>query len=394
MKKKWKKLLFCVVFFFSCLLCQPSTGLQAAINQNSIEQKKDMEQEKDYLDEMMGEMDFSELDALMGEKTTFSDVVEELLNEGILGFDYAKLLAWAKDALCFEVKVNQRLLVEVVLLAIGFSILRNFSNAFRTAYVSQLCFLLVYFVLAVLLLQSFLAFRDIVSDTLNDSVDFMRALVPVYGIAMVFSSGVATSAGFYQIAFLAVYLIQWLFLTILLPAIHVYVILELFNHFFEDEKFQNLTELLKGFICWGMKIAGIVVLGLNVVQNLISPAKDRLLNGTVSKAAAVIPGIGNAVNGVSELLLGSGILIKNCVGAAALFLLILLGMIPVLKLLCMVFFYKLAAAVTEPMTDKRIAGCLKGMAEGGVLYLKLIVYCLVLFLLTIALTTAASSYIY
>jgi stage III sporulation protein AE len=59
----------------------------------------------------------------------------------------------------------------------------------------------------------------------------------------------------------------------------------------------------------------------------------------------------------------------------------------------MSFFYKLAAAVAEPLTDRRITGCLKGMAEGGVLYLKLLGYSLVLFFLTIALTTAASSYI-
>ena len=61
---------------------------------------------------------------------------------------------------------------------------------------------------------------------------------------------------------------------------------------------------------------------------------------------------------------------------------------------CIVFFYKVAAAVVEPVADKRIAGCLKGMAQGGMLYLKLMGYCVMLIFLTIALTVASSGFIY
>ncbi|MBD5554707.1 MAG: stage III sporulation protein AE [Roseburia sp.] len=368
----------------------------AAGNQWKIQE----EETEDYLGELMEEEDFSELDAwvdLLPEgdgKLTFSDLVSELAEQGFAKFDYSLILKWGADSLFSELEGNKTLLVEVVLLVMGFSVLRNFSGAFRSAYISELCFMLVYCVLAVMLLQSFLAFRDIVTEALNSSVNFMQALVPALCIAMVFSSGAGASAGFYQMAFLVIYLIQWLFLKFLVPCIHMYVILELFNHFFEDEKFQNLAELINGLICWGLKISGAVVLGLNVVQSLIAPARDRFVNGTVSKAASAIPGIGNSIDGVSELLLGSGLLIKNSVGAAALIFLVISGLIPIAKVLCMAVMYKLAAVVTEPVADKRIAGCLKGMAEGGMLYVKLLIYCIVLFFLTIALTTAASSFIY
>lgn len=356
--------------------------------------------EKDsYLDDMMGDMDFTELDEIFSEgvtkqqeeKITFSSVVEALLSDGLGGFDFSMFLDWGKDALFSEIQGSRMLLVEIVLLAVGFSILSNFSGAFRQAYVSELCFLLVYCVLAVMLLQSFYGFREIVTEVLNRSVEFMKAFVPAFCLTMVFSAGATASVGFYQMAFLVVFLIQWLFLKVLLPLIHIYVIFVICNHFFEDEKFGNLTELLKTAICMGMKIAGTVVLGLNVVQGLVAPARDRLTSGTLGRAAGAIPGVGNAINGISELLLGSGILIKNSVGVAALLILVLIGLVPVLKILCMAFFYKLAAVITEPVTDKRIAGCLKGIAEGGILYLKLALYGLALFFLTIAMTAAMSS---
>lgn len=359
------------------------------------------EERDDVLGEMIERIDFSELDDFLEaehfgleEKQSFSDLVMQLLGQGLSGFDYSRIAGWIKDALFYEINQNRILLVEAVLLAASFSILKNFAGAFASSYISDLCFLLVYCVMAVMLMKSFHPLQEIASKALTDSVDFMKILIPTFCITMVFSAGANSSAGFYQTAFFVIYLIQWLFLNLLIPIIHIYVLLELLNHFFEDEKLANLTELLKGAVVWAMKIAGMAVLGLNVVQGLLNPAKDRLLNGTVGKAASMIPGVGNVINGMTELLLGSGIAIKNCVGAAALLILAFISLLPMVKIICMSACYKLAAAAAEPVTDKRIAGCLKGMAEGAVLYVKLMSCCMVLFFLTVALATAVSGFLY
>lgn len=353
---------------------------------------------EDYLESWREELDFSELDELLEtelfqnerEPIRFSSVVDALLTDGFTEFDYTMVLAWVKDVLFYELDANRRILIEVVVLVVAFSAIKNFSGAFKQAYIAEISFFLIYCILAVLLLQSFQNYGDIAGEALNQSVDFMKALVPTFCISMVFSAGAGTSASFYQLAFLVIYLIQWLFLKVFMPLIHGYVLLVLFNHFFEDEKFENLTELLKGVINWGLKSAGMVVVGMNVVQGLITPAKDRLVSGSVQRAVTLIPGVGSVVSGIGEVLLGSGILIKNCVGVTALVFLIALGMLPMIKILCLSLFYKLAAVAVEPVADKRIAGCLKGMAEGGVLYLKLVLYCLALLFVTIALATASS----
>ena len=309
-----------------------------------------------YLKTFLEDLDFAELDTWtkeelfpeQREKFSFSVMVQELLADGIGVTSMEKIGHWLCDALLYEIKTGKTILVEVVLLAAGFSMLKNFSGTFEKNYVSDICFLLVYGVLCVLLLKSFEIYGTVAEEALNGSIDFMKALIPAFGISMVFSSGAESSAAFYQLAFLVIYLVEWLFLSVLLPFIRVYVVTELFNHFFEDEKFQNFTELLAGVISWGMKSAMMAVLGLNVMQGLLAPAKDRLLNGAVSRAAMMIPGVGNVLGGIGELMFGAGILIKNCVGVTALIVLLAVGCIPVLKLACMSVLYKLAAAVAEP----------------------------------------------
>lgn len=403
--KKWYRLsIFIGIVFFMArpVLVQAGESVERVTTGiwTEGEEESGNTGEEGYLDAWMEEMDFTDLDALLEEELfpeqrealTFSTLVQELLADGVTNFDYSKIVSWIKDALFYEIETNRKILVEVVLLAVGFSILKHFSEAFKQAYISDICFLLVYSIVAALLLESFEIYSGIADEVLSQSVNFMKSLVPTFCISMVFSAGVETSAGFYQMAFLVIYLIQWLFLKVLMPLIQVYVLMELFNHFFEDEKFGNLTELIKGIVNWGMKSAGVAVLGLNVVQGLISPAKDRLTNGTINKAASVIPGIGDVLSGMGEVMLGAGILIKNCVGVAALLVLIAIAMMPVLKILMLSLMYKLAAVVVEPAADKRVAGCLKGMAEGGMLYLKLVLYCVVLLFVTVALATMASGF--
>lgn len=366
-------------------------------NLQVVEDAPESGQADAYLEDMTGMMDFSDLDDFLEEgeaEITFSGIVDGFLQDGISKESLNHVVEWIKEALFGEIQKNQRLLLEIVLLAFCFSILKNFAGVFESAYIADLCFILVYCVLALMLLTSFQAFQQVAEGALQKGVDFMKALVPTFCISMVFSSNVSSSVGFYQLAFFVIYLVEWLFLHLLLPMVHIYVILEVFNHFMLEERLSNLTELFRDIIQWGMKTATVAVMGLNVVQGLIGPAKDRLAQGTFAKATAVVPGIGGVVNGVGEMLLGAGIVLKSCIGAAGLVVLVLIGVVPFVKVGCLTFFYKLAAAVTEPVTDKRICGCLKGMSEGALLYMKLVGYGMMLFFLTISLTTASTGYIY
>ena len=81
-------------------------------------------------------------------------------------------------------------------------------------------------------------------------------------------------------------------------------------------------------------------------------------------------------------------LIKNGIGAAALAALIVLCLVPLVKLAVIMAAYYVLAAVLQPISDERITGCLAGMGTGVKMLFQAVFTVLVLFLLTIALTTA------
>ena len=57
----------------------------------------------------------------------------------------------------------------------------------------------------------------------------------------------------------------------------------------------------------------------------------------------------------------------------------------------MTFLYKLVAALIQPVSDKRIVGCISAVGEGSRMLLKIVFMTGVLFLLTIAIVAATTT---
>jgi stage III sporulation protein AE len=93
--------------------------------------------------------------------------------------------------------------------------------------------------------------------------------------------------------------------------------------------------------------------------------------------------VGNAVNVVTELVLTSAVLVRNSIGVAALLALTLAGLSPVIHYGMLSFAYRFLAAVAQPVSDKRMVGCLSTMGEGCAMLLRILLTMELLCILTL-----------
>lgn len=184
---------------------------------------------------------------------------------------------------------------------------------------------------------------------------------------------------------------EWVFLRIVLPLIEVYVILMLVNHISKEDYLSKLAGLLKTAVEWIMKTMLGLVIGMNLIQGMILPLVDTVKTSAVRKVISVIPGIGSGADAVTEVVLGSGILIKNGIGVAALVILVILCAMPVLKLTVLSLLYHGAAAVVQPVSDKRITESVSGVADGVMMLLKVIFHVALLFIITVAVVCVSTN---
>lgn len=385
----------CLILFLCLIKCQTYDASEIG-NDWSDTKKEQMEEEMET--DMLEQIGIEEIDDFMEDTEGFSEIsFTELVNSLIKGegtYQVKDMGEWLKNALCAEFRENKAFLIQILIIGIAFGVLKNFTGLFENSYISELCFVMVYCVLVILLMKSFLIMDNLAKETLKTTVEFMQTLVPVYCMSMIFSNGATTAAGFYEVAFLIISLVQWMILYVLVPLVQVMILFVFLNEVVEGERFSKMTELLEDGIRFVLKFVTGTVVGLNVVQGLIQPAADRLKGSMFAKTASSIPGIGNSVRAVSEIIVGAGTLIKNSVGVAAMIIVLGITLMPVLKMGVLAFFYKLSAAVIEPVADKRISGTLNGVCRGSVLLAKIMLTSMLLFLITIAMVAASSSFVY
>jgi stage III sporulation protein AE len=213
-------------------------------------------------------------------------------------------------------------------------------------------------------------------------------------VALVFTGNAVTGAMAHELAFFFIYLIEFLMKSFLSPLIHVFVLVLFLNHLFEEDKLSKLAEFMEKIISIVLKVSFGAVIGLGVVQSLLSPMQDRLANNVMLSGVSSIPGIGGALGSAGEIVFSCGMLIKNSVGIVGLIILCIIAMIPVVKMGCFWVMYHVLSILLQPVADKRLVECVSGVARGCDLYLKIILYSMLLFLVLIAIVTMATSFVF
>ncbi len=394
-KEKCFRILKILLLDITILYCFFSfTGnVQAATHS---EQEKDVDQQlQETMDGYLEELDFSDIDTMLEQQDgteglNFKGLVEKLVNGEEI--DKGWLLDELLSAVFSEVAEFRGTLVQMVLLCIVFAILYNFANVFENPSVTEISFYMVYMLLLVLLMRSFFILRDISITVISHMMDFLKVMIPTFTASMAFSGQITTAAGFYDLTFILIYALEWLMKYLIIPAVQIYVALELINHLTEEDMISRMTALVKSGILWCMKCLLTIVVGINVVQNLLTPVIDTFKSGIIAKTAGLVPGLGTSINAVTEIMVGSGIIIKNGIGVAAILILLVLCSGPLIKVWVMTFLYKLLEAMIQPVADKRMIGCIGSAGEGGRLLGKVVVTTTVMFLVTIAMITAATTF--
>ena len=326
----------------------------------------------------LGEYDFSQVEEWVreemagGEEFSFTELLG-LLMSGQLG-EAAGLLARTAGASLTD--------------GLGF------AGVFRTGQISETGFFITYLLLCALLAAGFGEGVRLAGETLGQVLEFMRALMPAYFLAVAFSGGAVTAAGLYECMLFLLTGVQWLFLSLFLPGIQICFLLMLAGHMVKEDMLSRFRDLVGTGISWGVKTLMGLVVGFHLLQGLVLPYADAVKNSGLIRVMEVIPGIGGGVGAAANMVMGSGVLIKNTIGAGAVFVLAVIALAPVVKLVILAFLYQLAAAVLEPVCDRRITGCVSEAAEGYRMLVRLTASALALFVISIAMICAATNVTY
>lgn len=298
----------------------------------------------------------------------------------------AAMLLWEgiKRKLLSELAGMKNIFASILILGIISALFANFSDVFQNHQIADISFYFLYLLLMSVLMKAFLTAADIAGQTVENIVLFIKMFIPTYFMAVGAATGATTGAVYYQFTLVLAYGVEKIIFSLLIPLIYSYVLLALLNGIWAEERLTLLLDFLKKGIGAGLKVAMGAITSLSLFQSMIAPVLDSLKVSAVKKAVGAIPGIGNLAEGVTEMVIGSAVLIKNSIGVLMLLLLLAICLIPLAKLFLIACMMKGSAALVGIVSDKRITGCTDRVGDGSLLLFKAAFTAAALFMITIA----------
>ncbi|MBP3926425.1 MAG: stage III sporulation protein AE [Clostridium sp.] len=361
---------------------ETETGMQAQLEDDLLEEF-DLEPLEEFLTQGNEE----------GFSVSFRELLE-LLKKGEVNGAVRRILDGVKENLFGEVRENGRWMGQILILGLLGAVFANYASIFTGSQIAEMGFYVTYLFIFTFLASSFLTGLTVTKELLGQVLEFMRALVPAFFLSVSFAGGSVTSSAGCSLMLISIRLVEWLFLTLFLPLIQMYILLVLAGHLIKEDLFSRTTELLEQGLRWGVKTMTGAVLGFHLLQGMVVPYADAVKNAPLRRLVGAIPSVGNGAAAVSQMLLGAGALMKNSIGAGAALVLLGLSAIPLLKLLILGLFYQGTAALLQPVCDKRLISCISGVGTGSRLLLLAASSSVLLFLLSIAIVCLGSNTMY
>jgi len=262
-----------------------------------------------------------------------------------------------------ELYSSVRLLTQLLILAVIGGILMNLHGSFENENISEIAFLAVYIVFIVIAVKSFTEALGIGKEAIDSMVDFMQSMLPVL-ITLLVSVGAFTSAAFFHpIVIVTVEFIAHLMRDFILPVILLMTAVKIVGNISEKFSLNKMGDFFKTLSTASISILLSIFLGVITIQGLSSSMADGVISRTAKyTVGAFLPVVGGLLSDSVDAVIGASLLIKGAVGTYGLITIVLISAVPLIKLFSLIIIYRFAAAVIEPISDKRIVNCLSEVA--------------------------------
>lgn len=387
-----------VRFIFSFIIVFISINVMAfAEDSKSIKSfddtKQELESDKsikrfyDYVNELNLE---SELIGGMSVK----EYVDQYIETGESPVEISTIIDGIVNYLVKEIKLVFKLLVSVLVIALISALLKNLQDSFSSGAISNVAFFACYALAIMLLTSSFLVGLNIAKEVLSNLVDFMAVLMPVLVFLLSTAGGITSAMTIDPVVLLLVSLTPKIYIGFIFPLILMFFVLQFVNNLTTEHKISNVCKLIKQVAMWSQGIVLTVFVGIMAIRGISASTIDAVTLKTAKFAVDnFIPIVGKSFSDAISTIAGYSLLLKGAISSVGLIIVIALILYPIIKMIIMIFSYRLTASVIEPIADKRIVNAISTVGDAMTMLFSCVVSISVMFFIIIAMMSSAGRFV-
>ena len=349
---------------------------------NTAADDEDEEEEQIGIEELLSELDISELDEYF---KSMPDNSRELFGTGLkdwlvkvangeFKFEYSSFVKYALSTLGESVASTLPILLSIIAIAILISIVGGIKGSFASKSTDAVVnFAGITLVSILVLIEIFGVIRDVKS--MVEAVRTQSEIVFPILFTLMTALGASGSIAIYQpaVAIFAISITE-LVTSLALPALIVAVVFSIVGNLSGTVKLGGAAKFCLSAAKWVLYTTFFLFLAFLSVQGITAAIYDNVsVRAAKFALSKYVPIIGGYLSEGFNVILAGSVLIKNAVGMTAV-LILMMTVVPILiKIIVVSLSLKLAGAITEPLEGGKITSLLNSIS--GAINLLIAVVC-------------------
>lgn len=329
----------------------------------------------------------SQLIPRMEGNDTFNEICEQIFSGS---FNIEPSNVFERILLIFTEEIKECSGLIITFVVIG--VLSAVINITGSRESGEMALFAVITIMSGLALKCFFTAVECGIEVIDTMCSFITKIAPMIIMLLMSGGNAISAAAFHPVLSAAVYIITLICRNCIIPLVCVSAVLCIVNNLNTDLRISNFCRLINSVSKWILTGVFTIFTGISAIYGFSAPALDAMSAKAVKFAVgSLVPVVGGFLSDSLDTVITGTRLAKNAVGTAGVVMIIIMVAVPVVKLCIILLMMKLAAAVVEPVTDKRISGMLWDMAESVTVVLAMVITVAIMFIVAVSIILSATN---
>ena len=349
--------------------------------------------------EQMDILNIGELQKIVDDTVRENDYISRFnVKDFLLGlitgeskFDLQEIGKGVGEIFFKELKYSLRILSKVLVITLISAILTNLQSTFENTSVSELANYISYILIAILVISSFNQIIEIARNAIDNMVGFMQAILPILLTLLTVASGVNTKIFFHPMILMSVNFIGILIKNIILPLVYFTFIVSIISNISKRIEFNKLSSLGRQVITVIISGSLTLFIGIITIYGLGSKIDGLTIRTAKFAVDKFVPIVGGFLSDAFDAVISCSAILKNGVGFIGLFILVVMCILPVIKILVLLFTYKVIGIVIQPICSENLVEFFNQVSKSLLLVLVSLIATATMFFITITIIVEAGN---
>lgn len=356
-------ILLLIIISFFAIIIQPTYTYCASTS--VVQMGKDLEQD---VNDMLDDIDFGPIEEVVSQFDSnqlkmfslgnIKDKIQSVIN-GDQAVDYSTLMEVVLQVLMQLIIQYVPMFALIIGIGVIASLLGQIKSKFAEKSTSDIVHFVCFCLIVVVMATSIKKLITSTTDTLNNMKDTTNTLMPIILTLMAGIGSVSSVGVFKPILAVMSNLISTVIFKAVIPIFIFSFVLNIIGHLSNSIKLDKFSSFLNSLFKWLIGITFTIFFAVISIQGISAGAFDSISLRTAKfTISSYVPIMGGYLSQGMDLILASGVLIKNSVGLVGILIIISSILSPILEIVVFSLMLKAVSAVLQPLNNNRITNFL------------------------------------